>query len=510
MVLSVAFAALCVLTFLFQGSRGIWQPDEGYYTGTAVTMMEKGTVLIPYLGEEEIFLDKPPMIYWGIIAGLKIFGHSEFAARFFHGLFFILTSLAVGGLSYSMFRDKWLAFLSSLIYATMIIPFIAANFITPDTILALWATLSALCFWNSVKTQGKTRALWQMLLCAAVGLGFLAKGPAILIPCGGMFVFLLVKKDLFRYFLTPWSLLGIFIFVITGLGWYIWVSFKIPMAFSYFIDNQILGRLITEKYNRNPGLAGALIYLPVLVFGSMPWSVIWLEKRNLIKSSLFSVQWWKDLPKNPQQLFLMCYFFVPLIILCLASSKLGLYTLPIFVPLAIASAKLWKQKAPVIESLDPVRLLKFYARPIKLASCWVILLVFSKLAIAYYSTPNNMKILWTQVSQYLPSQGYELCTIDKRCDGLLFYGAMGVEHVTNKSKPYPTFTRIETVLEEIQFFIRGEENCLFLVMEEDKVAKAVDVLKASGVECRIVHLPYQRAIIFPKLTDKANTSIESI
>jgi 4-amino-4-deoxy-L-arabinose transferase-like glycosyltransferase len=68
---------LIILAFTFQGSRGIWQPDEGYYTGTAVTMLKKDTLLIPYLGEDEIFLDKPPMIYWGIIAGLKLFGHSD-------------------------------------------------------------------------------------------------------------------------------------------------------------------------------------------------------------------------------------------------------------------------------------------------------------------------------------------------------------------------------------------------------------------------------------------------
>ena len=175
---------LTILAFSFQGSRGIWQPDEGYYTGTAVTMMAKDSLFTPYLGEHEIFLDKPPMIYWGIIAGLKLFGHSEFAVRFFHSLCFVLTSLAVGSLSYSMFKDRWLALLSSLIYATMVIPFIAANFVTPDTILTLWATLSALCFWKSVKSQGKIRITWQMLLCGAVGLGVLAKGPAVLNPCG--------------------------------------------------------------------------------------------------------------------------------------------------------------------------------------------------------------------------------------------------------------------------------------------------------------------------------------
>jgi len=497
-------ACLLILAFSFQGSRGIWQPDEGYYTGTAVTMMSKDSFFVPYLGENEIFLDKPPMIYWGIIAGLKLFGHSEFAARFFHGFCFFLTSLAVVSLSYSMFKDRWLALLSSLIYATMVIPFFAANFVTPDIILTLWTTLSALCFWNSVKNKGKTRILWQMLLCGAVGLGVLAKGPAILIPCGGMFVFLLVRKEIFRYFLSPWSLLGVLIFLVTGLSWYIWVGFKVPGAFSYFIDNQILGRLITEKYNRNPGFAGALIYIPVLVFGSLPWSTIWLEKKDLFKSALFSKQWWKELPIKPELLFLLCYFFVPIIVLCLASSKLGLYALPIFVPLAIATAKLWIQKSPVIESLSFSGLLKGYVRPIRLVSCWIFLLLISKLALAYYPTHNNMKALWSQVNKHLPSGNYELCTIDERADGLLFYGANEVEHLTNKSNPYPAFTKTETILEEVREFIREDEAGFFLVIEDDHIAKAINALKNSGIECRIVHLTNQRAMLFPCLIGKNN------
>jgi len=501
---------LALLAFGFQGYRGIWQPDEGYYTGTAITMLKKDTLLIPYLGEDEIFLDKPPMIYWGIITGLKLFGHNEFAVRFFNGLCFVLTSLVVGSLSYSMFKDRWLALLSSLIYATMIIPFIAANFVTPDTILTLWTTLSALCFWKSIKYKAETRILWQMLLCGAVGLGFLAKGPAALIPCGGMFVFLAVRKEIVRYFLTPWSLVGVLIFVVAGLSWYIWVGFKVPGSFSYFIDNQILGRLITQKYNRNPGITGALIYVPVLIFGSMPWSWIWLKKKTQITSTFFNKRWWKELPKRPELLFLLCYFSTPLAVLCLASSKLGLYALPIFVPLAVATAKFWIQKAPVIDRLSFSDLLKGYIRPIGLVSCWIFLLLISKLALAYYPTHNNMKALWAQVDKHLPADDYELCTIDERADGLLFYGAHEVEHLTDDSNPYPTFTKTETILEEIQEFIKENETGVFLVIENDDIAEAIDLLKNSGIECCVVYLPFRRAMLFPYLAGENNFSNEKM
>jgi 4-amino-4-deoxy-L-arabinose transferase-like glycosyltransferase len=229
----VLLVFLLCLSFLFQSTRAIWQPDEGYYVGTAVTMLAKNSISIPYLGEDEIFLDKPPLIYWGIIGGIKLFGHNEFAVRFFHGLSFFLTAVMVGLLAHSIFDNEKIAFLSSLIYATMVVPFIAANFVTPDTLLTLWTTTAAFSFWQSVKPNAKNIILWKLLLCLSVGLGFLSKGPAAFIPCGGMFVFLMLTKQTFRYFINPLSVVGFMIFCVVGLGWYFWISLKIPGTLSY-------------------------------------------------------------------------------------------------------------------------------------------------------------------------------------------------------------------------------------------------------------------------------------
>jgi 4-amino-4-deoxy-L-arabinose transferase-like glycosyltransferase len=340
-----------------------------------------------------------------------------------------------------------------------------------------------------------------MLLCTSVALGFLAKGSAVLIPCGAMFIFLVVTRGAFRYFFSPWSLLGILIFVLIGLTWYIWLSFKIHGAFNYFLDSQIFGRLFTAKYRRNPGLTGALIYLPVLVFGSLPWSIIFLEKKHLLMSSLFCKQWWKRLPHDPQRLFLLSYFFVPLVVLSLASSKLGLYALPIFVPLAIAAAKLWMQKAPVHEYPSFRGFLTANRRPITLVASWIVLLLISRLALAWYPTADNMKTLWAQLDKNLPAGDYEMCTIDERADGLLFYGARNLEHITSKEHPYPTFTPIETVIQQLRQKLPPGRTLLFIVIEDDDVVEAVNTLNANGVKSRIIRLPHHRALLFPSMED---------
>lgn len=491
---------LICLAFLFQGSRGIWQPDEGYYVGTTVTMMEKQTLFIPYLGEDEIFLDKPPMIYWCIIAGLKLFGHSEVAVRFFHGISFILTAILTGLIAWEFFKDKPTALLAMLIYSTMVVPFIAANFVTPDTLLTLWTTMAILFFWKSVTSDH--RKLWQMLLCMAIGLGFLAKGPAALIPCGGMLAFLTVRKQLIKYFKTYWSIIGLGLFIIVGLGWYFWVCIKISGAFSYFLDSHLWGRLISEKYKRNPGLSGALIYLPVLVFGTLPWSIIWIEKRTLLGKTLFVKNWWKTLADRSAALFLFCWFFITLLILCLASSKLGLYLLPVFPAIAIATAKIWREK---FFSTDNLPHIKTLFRPAVLCFVWAVLLVFSKLALAYYPTADDMKVLWAHLRPQLPQADYEICTIDKRVDGLLFYGAKEVEHLTAKSNPYPTFSKTEYILHETKEMAKEKEVGFLLIQGEDRIPNVCNILKNAGIDFHIVNLPYHRALLALKFDTSKRT-----
>jgi 4-amino-4-deoxy-L-arabinose transferase len=215
----IAFLSLIVLSFILafslQGVRGIWQPDEGYYVGVSVQMNQQGQYLIPRL-DEEIFLDKPPMLYWGIVSGMKLFGQSEFAVRIFPALCFALTILLVFELGRSLAGRFAEGFWAAVIYATMIIPFFAADFITPDTPLTLFTTLSMLAFWRSLRPDAKYPNLWKMILCLVVGLGFLTKGPAALIPCGAMFIYLLVSGGLFRYFWTPWAGAGLILFLITG------------------------------------------------------------------------------------------------------------------------------------------------------------------------------------------------------------------------------------------------------------------------------------------------------
>ena len=482
-------AAVLVLALAFQGSRGIWQPDEGYYVGTAVTMMKNQNYLIPKLGEE-LFLEKPPMLYWGIIAGIKTFGQTELACRLFNAVCFALTAALTGLLSFSLFGKKLIAALCAFIYATMAVPFTAANFVTPDTSLTLWTTASILCFWKSLNTDLQHRNLFKMLLYISLGFGFLTKGPAVLIPCTGMFAYLLLTGQTKKFFSTLWTLPGTLLFIIIGLSWYFYVSAKVPGAAAYFFDNQIWGRLVTEKYQRNPEPLKAFIYIPILLFGSLPWSAIWLEKMEQLKTTILSPNWWKNLPQHPRKLFLLTVFFVPLLVLSLASSRLALYSLPLFPILAIAASSPWTNKIqPLLQDVK----IKAFVKPVVLISLWILLLLFSRLALAHlHNSEKDTRALWAEIKPYIPNEKYEIVTLDRRADGLLFYGAQEVENVTRKDDPYPTFSMPEKFETELARISSDNYTHLFIIDSKRELDIVLNILKKHNIEIRIIDLEHEK------------------
>ena len=184
-----------------------------------------------------------------------------------------------------------------------------------------------------------------------------------------------------------WFFVGIAVFIAIGLGWYIWVGYTLPDSFSYFFDNQVWGRLISEKYKRNPGIEMAIIYLPVLVLGTLPWCVLWLGQSARKKLSQYRKKaCWLNLADEPKKLFLVTWLIIPLAILCLASSKLSLYALPLFAPLAIASAKLWSDRIDAY--VVKIGIKSVVLGSIRFVLIWSAALVLGKYAAAIYPTDS--------------------------------------------------------------------------------------------------------------------------
>jgi 4-amino-4-deoxy-L-arabinose transferase-like glycosyltransferase len=175
----LVLALLCVLAFAWQGTRGLWDPDEGRYTAVALQMLDSGEWLVPRLSDHQEHLTKPPLYYWTVAASVAAFGMSEWAVRLPNALAFVLTGLLVLALARSLApRRPWLA---PLAWATSLYTVLAANVASTDTLLALFETAAMYCAWRAQR-DGDSRA-WHTLMWTAFGLAFLTKGPPGCCPC---------------------------------------------------------------------------------------------------------------------------------------------------------------------------------------------------------------------------------------------------------------------------------------------------------------------------------------
>jgi 4-amino-4-deoxy-L-arabinose transferase-like glycosyltransferase len=481
---------LFLLAFAFQGSRGIYAPDEGFYTTIAKSMVETGDYFVPRLNHE-VWLDKPPLNFWGIAFGLRILGINEWGARFFHALCYILT-IGVVYLLGNKLAGKRLGILAAIMFATMPLPFAGANVVTPDTPLTLFTTLAFFFFWKSIEPDARLIPLWKILVFICLGLGFLTKGPAVILPALAMLVFLLVQRRLLKYLMTPWTLLGLILFCFLGLGWYVLIIHSIPGALAYFWDNQVMGRTVSARYSRNVGIIYASIYIPILIGGALPWSVSWFRSLWKKRQSLFKKAFWREIRNNPPGMFLVSWIGTILLTLCLASSKLPLYALPLFPALAIFTARGLSRSSK--EGSSGKKAQGLFPINAFLLGIWIVLLLSLKMAAAHYASRDDMRAVYNAILPHLPDNPYEIVAVEDHLEGLTFYNIALVERVTTSKSPYPFFVVPEHLDEEIAELPESKFHHVFITRRERRAEKVRRGLKAKNIVFQEYELPFERRL----------------
>ncbi len=436
---------LFVYAFAFQSTRALWNPDEGRYTNLALNMVRTGEWLMPKLDDETPHFTKPPLTYWALAFSFTVFGKNEFAARFPNAIAFAATVILVYILGTRIVpRRAWLA---ALIYATMPLTYMAANVVTTDTILTLWEVMAVASF---VLWWGRyARLPWNLMMWVSFGLGFLTKGPPALLPLIAIIAWMLTQKrpGCVRRLLNP---IGLALFLFIGFGWYIQEIIIERTLFRYFVNDEIFARIFTSKHHRNSEWHAVLtIYLPALTAGALPWSVVVLRRssRNALMrlkkngiARFFSAEPWTA--------FCVLWFTIPLILFCLAQSRLILYVLPLFAPLSLILARLYDV------DLDWLR-----QRRVMLIT-WILLLVFSRGAVAWFPEKDDTGRMAKALRPMLQKGTDEIVFLDGHAFyGLQMYLGVEVELVSMKKK----VQGVEFIDDELR---RYEPGRLFMVREK--------------------------------------------
>lgn len=359
-------AVIFVYALSLQGVRPLYDPDEGRYTAGAISMLRTGDWMTPRWNEEAYNLTKPPLTYWAIATSFAVLGRTETAARLPNSLAFAGTILLVFLIAERLAPGR--ALVAACVYATALFPVVAANIVSTDTLLALWETMAVLGYVAARWTPNESR--WGVsVMWLGFGLAFLTKGPPGLLP--------LVSILVFSGFTDGWSglrrilaPLGLILFAVVGLGWYVAEIARIPGLLHYFWSFEIVGRLQGIQ-NRNPGLRGLLVtYVPVAVFGLLPWIAAWFagsQRRTRREGAIATTA--------GATRFLVIWIGIPLGVFVLAQSRIALYLLPLMVP-----ASLWLAQGLKVRWTTAARLW---------LGLWIVCLLALRSASLFYVHPTK-------------------------------------------------------------------------------------------------------------------------
>ena len=420
--LAALLALALLLGLAFQGTRGLWEPDEGRYVNVALQMLHGHDFITLRRNESALHFTKPPVTYWAIAGSVATLGRNEWAVRLPNALAYILTALLAFRLGRQFLPDK--PWLPGLVYACSPVPFLAANTINTDSMLALAVGMAFACYAQERFGGGSRR--WLDAMWACFGLAFLTKGPPGLLPLAAIVLFEAQERGLAR---VLWRPLGLLAFAIVGLGWYALVVSLHPGLLDYFLGHEVYARIATAELQRFPQWYGPLVvYLPTVLLGTLPWWLLaaWRalarrRERRAVATPAPATTGWRQWPADRR--FLWGWLLLPVLVFCLARSRLPLYLLPSFLPLSLLIARGMAD-------------LRWRRSGVLALGAWVLLLLGLKLLVASYPSDKDARVFARRLEQILPGHPEHLMfTDDMTRNGLNLYFDSDIRRLSFQPEP---------------------------------------------------------------------------
>ena len=301
------------------GSIGLMSFNEARRALPAQAMFMGGDWLLPHLNGE-LYLAKPPLLYWLATVTAHMFGMaSEWAVR----LPSALAALATLLMTYSYAKRQfgaWPALFSvQILIANVTFAMFArrAEIEMLLTALCVAALLSALHY---IREGGGRR--WIYLSYLLLALAMLTKGPlALLFVTLPLLLIAIYQRDV-RCWQVLRSPLGWAIFVVVGLSWYVAVTWRLGTE----IWASIVHKDMIEKIQGETTAKPLLSYLLWLMVDFLPVALLLFMKPEKI---------WEKCKSHTNTLILLAAILAPLLVFSMISNKHAKYLLPIYPLIAL-------------------------------------------------------------------------------------------------------------------------------------------------------------------------------
>ena len=325
-----------LLFMLGNWAIAITDPVESNYTQTAVEMLQSGDYVSPRI-YGNYWYDKPAFFYWELIAAYKLMGVSEFASRFFPGVFGVLGLMMTYGFARKLYDRKTGLMAAGILGTCFEYWLLSKTVITDLTLFVFFNAVLIFFFWGYRTGQRN----YYYLCYLFAGLATLDKGPiGLLLPGFVLTVFLCIRRD-FKEFLYLRLPTGLVLYALVAGSWYYMMYTIHGMDFI----NNFLGvhNFLRATQSEHPIWDVWWYYTAIFFLGCLPWC--WTLPAAIIKAVKK-----QRLPEiDVTTGFLLTWALVVNIFYQCMATKYTTYTLPALLPIAILIARYLYQREVLVK-----------------------------------------------------------------------------------------------------------------------------------------------------------------
>jgi 4-amino-4-deoxy-L-arabinose transferase-like glycosyltransferase len=276
-----AHLAVIVLVWAIIYVPGLFSPAllddaDSFHAETAREMVLRGDWVTLYVNGFR-YLEKAPVMYWGMATSFTLFGPAEWTARLPLTLGMLGLMLALYGLGRRVYGAR-AGLYAAVIVATGFGPYIYTRILIPDVIVGLLLTLSFGLFLRSLEEDPPSRlTCWGFaVVCAA---NVLTKGLiGLVFPFGAIAIYLLLTRNL-GHLLRLRLLSSTLVFFLVAAPWHVLAALRNPAAgeakgflWFYFVNEHFL-RFLNKRIPPGYDTVPLVVFWGLVLVWLFPWTV---------------------------------------------------------------------------------------------------------------------------------------------------------------------------------------------------------------------------------------------